>query len=387
MRTQPLANLLFPAADRASRLLICVLLAALVLAVHTVRADDQDESQDDASNDVAGAVEEQEPESGPAIPITISEVRNEDLDLGVPAAGTVFSRNAAQITAGLNARLVWVAEPGDRIEAGEPVARFDCAMITLRRDEQLAQADRERVRFESLGREIERLERARMATSELQLERVKADRDLALGEMQVVSVRVSQTDNELRRCVEPAPFSGVVTQQFRRGGEDATRGDVLAAMTDIHHLEVRASVPIRHLPRMRTGTTAEVRMNDMRFDGLVRTVVPAADAASQTFEVRIDLPLDAPQHVAAGQLVSVNLPLSTYQALTVPRDSIVLRQEGAFVMRIASDNTAQSVSVEVADGSGETVSIRGDLQPGDRVAVRGAEALDDGERVAILSGP
>jgi RND family efflux transporter MFP subunit len=329
----------------------------------------------------------QEQQDDPAISITISEVTSENLTPGVPAAGTVFSRNAAQVTAGLAARLAWVAEPGDYIEAGQPVARFDCEMLELQREEQHAQADRERIRFESLEREIARIERATLATSELQLERVKADRDGSGGELKIVAIRIRQTESTLNRCVEPALFSGVVTTQLRRSGEDVDRGEVLATMSDILNLEVRASVPIRHLPRMRVGVNADVRLNDVHFKGLVRTVVPAADAASQTFEVRINLPGNAANHVAAGQLVSVTLPLSAHAALTVPRDSIVLRSDGAYVMRISGQNTAESVAVEVSDASGEKVSVRGDLQPGDRVAVRGAEALDDGELVAILSGP
>ena len=123
----------------------------------------------------------------------------------------------------------------------------------------------------------------------------------------------------------------------------------------------------------------------MHFEGLIRTAVPAADALSQTFEVRIDLPAAAPDHVAAGQLVSVTLPLSANSSLTVPRDSIVLRADGAYVMRIDGGGTARRVAIEVSEAAGDRVSVRGDLKAGDRVAVRGAEALEDGELVAIYS--
>jgi len=335
----------------------------------------------------AGSTWAQAADTDPAIPITVSEVLSENLTPGVPAAGTVYSRNAAQITAGMIARLEWVAEPGDYIEAGLPVAIFDCELLGLQRDEQIVQAERERVRFDSLERDIARIEKARMSTSEMQLERVKTDRDLAHGEMKVIAVRIRQHEAQLKRCVEVAPFSGVLTEQLRRGGEDVARGDVLATMTDTRNLEVRASVPIRHLPRMRSGAVADVRLQEIHFAGPIRTVVPTANAISQTFEVRIDLPENASGYVAAGQLVSVTLPLAAHSALTVPRDSIVLRTAGAFVMRIDSENKAQSVAVEVAEASGEKVSVRGALRSGDRIAVRGAEALDDGELVVILSGP
>ncbi len=124
-------------------------------------------------------------------------------------------------------------------------------------------------------------------------------------------------------------------------------------------------------------------MNELRLEARIRTVVPAANSQSQTFEVRLDLPANAPRLVAAGQLVSVSLPLSANLALTVPRDSVVLREEGAFVMRINDDAKAERIAVEVSEASGDQIAVRGELQSGDRVAVRGAEALDDGDLVAV----
>ena len=45
----------------------------------------------------------------------------------------------------------------------------------------------------------------------------------------------------------------------------------------------------------------------------------------------------------------------------------------------------ERVDIEVADANGQRVAVRGKLKPGDRVAVRGAEGLDDGELVAVHS--
>lgn len=317
--------------------------------------------------------------------VTVTEVMAEDMAPAVPVAGTVFSRNVTQITAGLAGRLEWVAEPGDFIEAGEPVARFDCDMLELRREEQMAQADRERINFEILRGEAERLEKLResFVASETQLARMQGDRDLAASELQIARVRIRQTETELERCQATAPFAGVVIERQRNAGEDVERSTVLAAMTDTRNLEVRASVPIRYLPRIQAGDIAEVRMSQMRFEGRIRTAVPAGDALSQTFQVRIDLPQAAPDFIAAGQLVSVSLPLSASSAMTVPRDSIVLREDGTFVMRINGDNKVERVTIEVADANGQRVAVRGALRPGDRVAVRGAEGLDDGEFVAV----
>ena len=219
--------------------------------------------------------------------------------------------------------------------------------------------------------------------AEIQLDRTAADRDLAGSDLRIAEIAIRETDSQLSRCVVGAPFSGVVTQRLRNAGEDVERSAMLAAMTDTRNLEVRASVPIRYLPRIRTGSTAEVRMSELRLQASISRVVPAANSQSQTFEVRLELPSEAQQLVAAGQLVSTSLPLAPNLAMTVPRDSVVLREDGAFVMRINDSATAERVAVEVREASGDQVAVRGALQTGDRIAVRGAEALDDGERVAV----
>ncbi len=331
------------------------------------------------------SVNAQDEQAPSPISITTAQVQSEELILTVPTAGTVHSRNAAQITAGLDARLEWVAEPGSQIALGAPVASFDCSIMRLRREEQSLITDRERVRHDSLGRESQRLEAATLATSVIQIERVRADRELALREIQISEARVRQIDTDLERCTISAPIAGTVTARMHRGGEDVSRGNVLATMTDTQNLEVRAAVPVRHLPQIYAGVPVEIRSSATRLLGEVRTAVPAADATSQTFEVRVDLAADAWQHVAAGQLVSLNLPLAPTAGLTVPRDAIVLRADGTYVMRIDTDQRAHAVAVDVTNASGTRVAISGALAAGDRVAVRGAEGLGEGETVAILS--
>ena len=324
--------------------------------------------------------------AGNAVTVTVSEVVYEELAPEIHSAGTVFSRNESLITAGLAGRLIWVAEPGDFIREGEAVARFDCDYLVLQRDEQVAQADRERSDVDALSREVDRLEAARelLVASATQFEMMRADRDRAAGNLRIAHVRTSQIEKQLGRCIATAPFDGVVTERRQRASEDIERSTVIAAMTDTRNLEVRASLPVRYLPRVEIGDAAFIRMSETRFEGRIRKVVPAADPLSQTFEVRIQLPQAAPSFVAAGQLVSIRMPLSSKNTLTVPRDSIVLKEEGSFVIRIKNDDTAERVSVDVADASGDRVSVRGDLSIGDRVAVRGAEGLADGELVAVM---
>ena len=71
------------------------------------------------------------------------------------------------------------------------------------------------------------------------------------------------------------------------------------------------------------------------------------------------------------------------EVLTVPRDALVLRREGAFVYRIDDELKAEQVSVITGLGAGKLIEIIGDIDAGDRVVTRGAERLSTGMMVEI----
>jgi hypothetical protein len=149
---------------------------------------------------------------------------------------------------------------------------------------------------------------------------------------------------------------------------------VLGQLTDIENLEVRAFVPLKHLPRTVTGDPIAVFATDASHTGTIRSLVPTGDVRSQTL-----------RDWTVGQLVSVAIPIRARQlALAVPRDALVLRQDGSFVFRINADNKAEQIEVEIGDSSGDLIAVRGDLAEGDRVAIRGAENLAEGANVRIL---
>jgi RND family efflux transporter MFP subunit len=323
----------------------------------------------------------------PASAVQISTVSRTEVAPTVAVPGTVYSRNEVQITAGVAGQLAMVAEPGTIVEKGDYVARIDKRSLRLQRAEQEALLERARINVRQLESQLRRQkELARSSlVSEFELEQTEANRDLATSDANIIEVRIRQIDDLLRRADVRAPFSGVVISRSRRSGEEVARGEILGELTDIRNLEVRAFVPLKHLPRTAAGQAIDVFATDAAHTGTIRSLVPTGDVRSQTFEARIDLPADATRDWTVGQLVSVAIPIRARQlALAVPRDALVLRQNGSFVFRINADNKAEQVEVEVGDSSGELIAVHGNLAEGDRVAIRGAENLSEGAEVRIL---
>jgi RND family efflux transporter MFP subunit len=332
----------------------------------------------------AGNANAQQP---PTAVVRVAQVSRTELAPTVAVPGTIYSRNEVQITAGVAGQLTWVAEPGEVIRAGEALARVDSETLLLQRAEQEALLERAEINIRQLSSQLRRqseLQNEKLV-SEFELEQTEANRDLAVADAKIIKVRIRQIDDQVRRADVRAPFTGIVISRVRRAGEDVARGEVLGQLTDIQALEVRAFVPLKHLPRTEVGQALDIFATDARHAGTIRALVPTGDVRSQTFEARIDLPLDATVDWTVGQLVSVAIPIRPKElALTIPRDALVLRTDGAFVFRINAENKAEQVRVSIGDSTGELIGVTGELEEGDRVAIRGAENLTEGAEVRIM---
>jgi RND family efflux transporter MFP subunit len=323
----------------------------------------------------------------PAPVVQIAYVAETEVAPTVAVPGTIYSRNDVQLTAGVAGQLTMVAEPGSVVEAGQTIASIDKETLLLQRAEQEVLLERAEINIRQLNSQLQRqLElQGGNLVSEFDLEQTEANRDLAVADAKLINVRIRQIDDQIRRADVRAPFSGVVTSRQHRAGEDVARGEILGAMTDIRNMEVRAFVPLKHLPRTVVGDSIDVFATDTQFTGSIRSLVPTGDIRSQTFEARIDLPAEASASWTVGQLVSVGIPIRSGElSLAIPRDALVLRQDGSYVFRINGENKAERIAVDIGDSAGDLISVSGLLAEGDRVAVRGAENLREGAEVRIM---
>ena len=326
-------------------------------------------------------------QQAPASVVQVAHVSRTELAPTVAVPGTIFSRNELQITAGVAGQLVEVAEPGTLVEKGQSVARIDSRPLLLQRAEQEALLERAEINVRQLESQLRRQRElgGSNLVSEFDIEQTQANRDLAISDANITRVRIRQIDDQIQRANIRAPFAGVVISRLRNAGEDVARGEVLGQMTDIRNMEVRAFVPLKHLPRTTVGDEIEIFATNANYMGRIRSLVPTGDVRSQTFEVRIDLPTSASSDWTVGQLVSVAVPIKQRESsLTVPRDALILRSEGSFVFRINEENKAERIKVEIGDSSGTLVAVSGSLVEGDRVAIRGAENLREGSAVKVM---
>lgn len=294
---------------------------------------------------------------------------------------TLMARQAGELTV--------LREAGEVAAKGDLLAQTDSRPLELRLTEQKARLRRSEVALANIERRIQRVDsldqRDFVATNEL--DDLREQRDVTQADIAIAHAQIDQLKDQISRTQITAPYAGVVIRRDRNPGEYVTQGSTLGAFVGTEAYELRVQVPLSWQPRIHHGSPLSIiaPLSPTPLIATVRTIIPAVSADSQSFEVRADLPHSQEQSRPVGQLVQVEIPSEQlHEALMVPRDALVLRRDGARVVRITADNTAEWVPVSVGQGFGEWIAITGELRVGQKVAVRGAERLAAGQAVEVL---
>ena len=329
----------------------------------------------------------------PPSPVKIELVKSLDEVPSATLTGTIYSRNQVQLTAGVTGRLEWVAKPGTYLQQGDLVAQIELLPLQLRQAERKAQFKRAKINLVYLKKELKRQNELRQNknTSQLQLEQTQSQVELAESDLEISELQLKQINEQLARATVRSPFEGVVTERFRRAGYDVGRSDVLVQLLDTKRLEARVYIPVKYLAFTKPGIQVTLSTQDsnqkiVELTALASTIIPSIDPLSQTFEKRINLPEQTQKFWSAGQMVKVKVPVESDKiALTVHRDALILRSDGTYVVKIDNNNVAHRLKVIVGKGQNDWVTVTGEIKQGDRIAIRGAERLTNGQLVIIQS--
>jgi len=210
----------------------------------------------------------------------------------------------------------------------------------------------------------------------------------------VQEAEVQRIDDQLAKHTIRAPFSGWVVERFTEKGQWVARGGLIARIAELDTLEIEAQVPESSVAALREG--AQVRLEfdaatDQAWIGTVARVVPQADLLSRSFPVRIRLEnriIDGVPTIKGGMLARAWMPVGAAgSVMVVPKDALVLGGPKPLVFCIdpSGPSTGAVRPVEVALGAAVEghVAVRGGLEPGMLVVVRGNERLRPGMLVTF----
>jgi len=320
---------------------------------------------------------------GQAAPVEIDQARITAMAPTMQVAGTVLSRSDVLLSAEIEGRLLQIAEVGQRFTAGDVLARVEDTVLILRAEELQGEIARVQSRLEFLEAELTRYESLAQSklASRTQIDQTRSERDISLSDLRIARSRLAQIQDQIERTRIRAPFDGIVAQRLVQAGERVSVGTAVMRAYDPSDLEVVARAPLSYYRFLQPGDELAVRVGEEVIGAPLRTLVSQGSESVHVFELRLDLERALP----VGQTVRVTIPTADVrEVLAVPRDALVLRGDGASVYVVDEQNTARQVSVAIGIGSENLIEVKGPIQPGDRVVIRGNERLRAGQAVQVI---
>lgn len=324
----------------------------------------------------------------PAQPAPIVEVAKADLARIAPqrwVPGSVVSRDDAKLATSAAGRIEYVAEVGTRLKTGERVAKLEDQAIRLHLEDARSEVARIKAQRELAARQSERLDKLASSQSIAanQVDEARAQVAQFTAQLRQAEVRVRSAQYDLDQTELRAPFPGVVSERLATRGEFVATGAAIAHLVDISHLEARVQAPLALASIVQPDMELPVRFGDRTAKARVRAIVPVGEEHSRQFELRLAL---GDARLMVGGAIEVALPeRAVVQTMAVPRDALVVRAEGSYVVRVGDDGRSERVDVHAGASDGELTAVEGPLHSGDLVVVRGAERLTSGQKVQIAA--
>lgn len=328
----------------------------------------------------------------PAVAVRVAEVTGgatggENRDLPLRFSGIVRATQRATLTFQVSGTLRERAvELGQKVQAGEVLARVYNPALEPARDSALARLEELRTQYRQAEREWERSSRLheRGVVSEQGLEQLAARRDALEASVATAQAALAEATRLLEESSLRAPFSGRVEALLVERDEFVAAGQPVMRLSSPEGREVEVRVPAYLLDHVSLEQTLPVWSVQDRSQppqtGSVVEIAQAGAVRGELHPVLVSLPVNT---LEPGEPVEVGITPVRPSGLTVPLLSVVRHADGTSVYRVR-DKQARRVAVEVDRVVGERVVIRsGELNPGDQVVYAGMTRLADGDAVEV----
>jgi RND family efflux transporter MFP subunit len=326
-----------------------------------------------------------EPAAGQTV--TVATVRSVDLARTLTVSGTISAWEEVPVgaeTGGLVATAVYVDE-GSYVRQGQAMVKLNDDVLRA----QLAQQDASVKSAEALvAQQDAALDRARELRergylSQAGLDTAEANQRTAAAQLEAARAARSETATRLAQTTIRAPVSGRVISRSVTRGQIVQPGTELFRVVRDGRLELDAQVPESDLSLVRSGMTAVVTSDRASgpTGGRVRIVTPEVDPQTRLGVARIAL--NSGSDLKTGMFARAEIALGQLPALVVPSEAVIYREGQAGVYVVGRDSTVRFVQVRTGAREGPNVAIESGLEAGQRVVVKGAGFLADGDRVTV----
>jgi RND family efflux transporter MFP subunit len=326
-------------------------------------------------------------EPRPVRVITVEPRRQGD---AVTLSGTVQAQTEVSLAFRINGRMVErLVNVGDRVRAGQPVARLDRAdeenaLRAARASLTAAQAQVAEAR-NNHWRQRELL--ATGFTTRVRYDQATQVLRSAEAQVDAAQAQVSLATDRLAYTVLYADAAGTVVARGAEPGEVVAAGRMIVQLAREDGRDAVFDVPAQVKDQAPAAPVIEVTLATdaaIRALGRVREVSPQADPVTGTFRVRVGLD-SPPPGLRLGSAVAGRMEIGPGGGVEVPASALTRAAAQPAVWVVDPGSRAVALRpVEVIRFDPARVLVGQGLESGDIVVTAGVQALRPGQRVRLL---
>ncbi|MGM9491057.1 efflux RND transporter periplasmic adaptor subunit [Ideonella sp. YS5] len=309
--------------------------------------------------------------------------------------GTARARQRAELGFEAGGRLAaLMVDVGDRVRAGQVLARLESAPARWRQDKALA--DRAAATAALAERETQLRQHEALAKdgiiSSTALESVRTQQQLAASQLQGADAVLALAQRELALASITAPFDGEIVARAAQAHADVAPGQVILQLESPASLEVIVMLPEAVAARLAPGQLAAATVSPPAGDGRplplrLARLSPRSENGSLMQAVFEVTARGAALH--SGSVVAVELPQPAVAQLSLPAAAVLpgrQRSAGSVMVLDVAKGRVEKRQVTLGGSvlPGGRVPVTKGLTQGELVVVAGAAFLTDGEAAVRL---
>jgi RND family efflux transporter MFP subunit len=328
----------------------------------------------------------------------VTSARKANVPDYLEAVGTVRAAQSSQVASQMMGNILEIrVREGDRVRRGQALAVIDEAQprAALDRATGAASAAQQEVQaaqsdFNLSQTTLKRYQDLydKKSVSPQEFDEVKARAQSAQARYDMARAGAAQAQAALAQARTAfeytrlrAPFDGIVTEKKADAGTLASPGMPLFTVEDPRRYRLEATVDEADISLVRIGRQTAVRIDALNDElaGKVVQIVPAADPATRSFMVKIDLPADA--RLRSGFFGRARFVRGERTAVIVPQSAVVQRGQLQGVYVLDASRIAGLRYVTLGAPHGDQVEILSGLDGNEQIIDQAADRDLGGKRI------
>jgi RND family efflux transporter MFP subunit len=333
--------------------------------------------------------------------LDVTQVQMEQISSSVDATGTVHAAESAVLAAQVMGRVISIAvHEGDSVRSGQTLVALDSAQAhadvirtraTVASSEHEVQAAESEASLASSTLKRYELLREHKSVSPQEFDEVERRSQAAAARLdaarsQMLAAKASEagagTVEDYSRL--RAPFSGFVTARHVDSGAMAMPGMPLLELEKSGTLQLNATVDESLIQTLKKSMLVPVVISAISaqpLSGHIADIVPAADPASHSFLIKIDLPATA--GLRSGMFGTASISNGSLSALLVPQSALVTHSSLNGVWVLDGNHVVSLRYITLGAKHGDKVEVLSGLSAGEPVVLSPGDRELGGSKIAV----